>query len=302
MGFVFGPVASRRFGASLGVDLSPHKKQCNFDCLYCELSGSKTVSTQKNPADPQIIFDEIRQVVATKQIDLITLTANGEPTLYPHLETLIDLIIALGKKTMILSNSSTIHKPEVQSALKKLDVVKLSLDCATKRCFKKLDRPNSVDLDLLIRSIADFRRIYNGELLIEILVVKGFNDNHDEFKALNRALQTINPTRVDIGTIDRPPAYKVKAISIDKLRELAQNIVGCNINIVEPKRPKNSQSYTKNELLDLISRRSLSRNEAMAILDKPSWQELLSLQNDHQITIKQIGDEQFFILTNSKGN
>ena len=41
MQIIFGPVQSRRFGESLGVDLSPQIKQCNYDCLYCELKGKK---------------------------------------------------------------------------------------------------------------------------------------------------------------------------------------------------------------------------------------------------------------------
>ena len=39
---IFGPVASRRFGRSLGIDLSPQSKQCNFNCVYCELGAGKT--------------------------------------------------------------------------------------------------------------------------------------------------------------------------------------------------------------------------------------------------------------------
>ncbi|MEA2100218.1 MAG: hypothetical protein U9P72_08810, partial [Campylobacterota bacterium] len=42
---IFGPINSRRFGMSLGIDLSPALKQCNFDCLYCELAPSPTVDS-----------------------------------------------------------------------------------------------------------------------------------------------------------------------------------------------------------------------------------------------------------------
>lgn len=300
MSFVFGPVASRRFGASLGVDLSPHKKQCNFDCLYCELKGAKTVSVQENPADPERIFADIKGAVETKKIDVITLTANGEPTLYPHLDRLIDLIKTLNKKTMILSNGSTIDKPEIQNTLKKLDVVKLSLDCATKECFKKLDRPKEIGLDLIVDGMGRFREVFDGELVIEILVVKGFNDNKEEFEAINMALQTIKPDRVDVGTIDRPPAYRVEAVNFERLRELASYINGFEVKVVEPKRAKNSQKYTKNELLDLINMRSLSTDEAKAILDEASYSLLLELQNEDKILLKEINGNHFYIATPPK--
>ncbi len=35
MGYLFGPVLSKRLGKSLGLDVVPHKI-CNFDCIYCE--------------------------------------------------------------------------------------------------------------------------------------------------------------------------------------------------------------------------------------------------------------------------
>ena len=46
--YIFGPINSRRFGVSLGIDLSGDIKQCNFDCLYCELEAKKAI----NPAYP----------------------------------------------------------------------------------------------------------------------------------------------------------------------------------------------------------------------------------------------------------
>ena len=34
--YLFGPVPSRRFGRSLGVDLNPYKT-CSLDCVFCQL-------------------------------------------------------------------------------------------------------------------------------------------------------------------------------------------------------------------------------------------------------------------------
>ena len=82
---IFGPIHSRRFGVSLGVDLSPFVKQCNFDCLYCELAQSQTTQNQTNIVEVDEIIDALKEHLDEK-IDVITLTANGEPTLYPYLE------------------------------------------------------------------------------------------------------------------------------------------------------------------------------------------------------------------------
>ena len=90
MQVVFGPIISRRFGISLGVDVSPNKKQCNFDCVYCELRANKPVDYQTTVIPVQTIVDSIaHHLQKQSNIDVLTFTANGEPTLYPFLEDLI---------------------------------------------------------------------------------------------------------------------------------------------------------------------------------------------------------------------
>ena len=121
---IFGPIYSRRFGKSLGVDLSPGKKQCNFDCLYCELDPAKTMDKQDEVLSVAEIATAIKIALSEhKDIDFLTLTANGEPTLYPYLSELIDEINTFKgtTKTLILTNAAMIDDEKIQEALVKLD-------------------------------------------------------------------------------------------------------------------------------------------------------------------------------------
>ena len=113
---IFGPIPSRRFGMSLGIDLSPNVKQCNFDCLYCELSYAKTMSKQTDIISVKDIVTALKKSLAKHDnIDVITFTANGEPSLYPHLSELIDEIDKFkgSTKTLILSNGANIYEKEI---------------------------------------------------------------------------------------------------------------------------------------------------------------------------------------------
>ena len=141
MKIVFGPVSSRRFGTSLGVDLSPAQKCCNFDCVYCELTAAKPVFAAINPPSVEQVMAEVKIALAAHpHIDVITLTANGEPTLYPHLARLArELNLIKGSsKTLILSNGSGALNPQICEALKELDIVKFSLDSAVQKTFTSL--------------------------------------------------------------------------------------------------------------------------------------------------------------------
>jgi wyosine [tRNA(Phe)-imidazoG37] synthetase (radical SAM superfamily) len=277
MSFVFGPVSSRRFGLSLGVDLSPDRKRCNYDCLYCELKSAAPIAVFDAPAeiaDPAEIAREVEAALKTCTPDALTITANGEPTLYPYLGALIDRLKAIrgGAKLIILSNGSTIGVPSVSDALIKLDMVKLSLDAAEIIAFKKIDRPekNYRNLSHIINDMIAFRKRYKGALIIEILLVAGVNDSLANFEALENALRLIAPDRIDIGTIERPSAYKVEAVANETMQILADRLSGLNAQIISSKHAIAKRSLDERALIETIARRPLSFSEADAILDAPT--------------------------------
>lgn len=271
---IFGPIPSRRFGISLGIDLSPSKKQCNFDCLYCELEGAKTVDKMDTFPSVDEIIKAIKESFKNHpKIDVITITCNGEPTLYPKLSELIDEInkIKGETKTLILSNGSTIYKKEIFEALLKIDIVKLSLDCVSEKCFKKLDRQNkSVEIEKIVPSMIEFSQKTKKDFVLEVLFVKDINDKDEEIELLFNAAKQINPKRIDIGTIDRPPAYKVNPVSYEFLEDVANKFEGLNVNIVFKNRLKQIISYNKEEILSMINRRPLTIEDIENMFDNQS--------------------------------
>jgi len=303
MDIIFGPVNSRRFGKSLGVDLSPTKKQCNFDCLYCELAPAQTVASYQDILSVSEIISALTQaLLAHQDIDVITLTANGEPTLYPHLEELIDAInlIKNSTKTLILSNGSTINQPKIQKALYKLDSVKLSLDCATNSCLKKLDRSHqSITIESIMQGMLSFKQKYTKPLIIETLFVKNINDKPQEIRQLNQFLLQLNPTRIDIGTIDRPPAYNVGSLSYEELYALSQQFdQKLPIYISSRKKIESKPArYSRNEIMQTLSKRPLSPEDIEILFDATSQEELKELQKEGKITIKKQNNINFYIIS-----
>ncbi|WP_281951294.1 radical SAM protein [Nitrosophilus kaiyonis] len=301
MKYIFGPVNSRRFGLSLGIDLSPDQKICNFDCLYCELEPAKPTDKILNPPNVDEIVKEVKEALKKyKDIDVITITSNGEPTLYKDLDKLVDELnkIKDNKKLLILSNGSLIYKKNIQKTLSKIDIVKLSLDCATKSCFKKLDRPLksiSIDLEKIINGMIEFRKIYKGTLIIEILVVKGINDKKEEFEKLNDVLQKIKPDRVDIGTIDRPPAYRVEPVSFEKLFELSNYLQNIPINIVSRKDSKNfEKELNEDEILNTLKHRPFTHDDIKTVFSKSSIKKFEKLLKEKKIGEKKISNVTFY--------
>ncbi|MDR0467775.1 MAG: radical SAM protein [Campylobacteraceae bacterium] len=299
MSLTFGPVSSRRFGLSLGIDLSPEQKQCNYDCLYCELKGAKTVDKVKNPP---LVVDVIKDVTLSllkyTDIEVITITANGEPTLYPNLKELVSQLnkIKKEKKLLILSNASTISSETIQDALLDIDIVKLSLDSADEKIFKKLDRPHKqINLQDVINGMIEFRKKFKNSLVLEVLVVKDLNDTKEEFEKLNLVFNKIKPDRVDIGTIDRPSAYKVDAVTVDRLEFLSKFIENIPVNIA--KRDKNIKGVydlNKDEILSLLKKRPQSEGDVKNIMSKKTQQNFFELLEEKKIKLVDVANINFY--------
>ena len=308
---IFGPIYSRRFGTSLGIDLSPKSKQCNFDCLYCELEGQRAQASMQEVLPPESIIKELEKKL-TPNLDVLTITANGEPTLYPHLYELICAIkerIPPHLKTLILSNGSRFGEPSVQRALLLFDIVKFSLDGAQEREFLRIDRPHkSLKLEQIKQGILEFSRLYKGELIAEILLVQGVNDTQSNLKELAQTLSQINPKRIDLSTIDRPPAYKSKPLDSASLAQIADFFKAQlpHIPIALPTRPSHTTSQPQESkaqtpsisdlasLIDLIKRRPLEVHEAHAMLDERTLPLLHNALESKQIFIQEINGLRFY--------
>jgi wyosine [tRNA(Phe)-imidazoG37] synthetase (radical SAM superfamily) len=298
---IFGPIHSRRFGVSLGIDLSPSYKQCNFDCLYCELAPAATVDHQESVISVEEIITELQTALKEhRNIDEITITANGEPTLYPHLSQLIDEIdkIKEEKETLILTNSATLTDEKVFNTLLKLDQVKLSLDAVTPEVFKKIDRPHpSLKIDDVVSAIERFSHAYKGKLFIEILFVRGLNDTKEEIDALNDVLKKIEALRIDIGTIDRPPAYPVEGISYGELHSIATRFdADLPINIASRRHAEFAQSaYTKKEIINTLDKRPLTPEDIKILFDATTQKALQELIDAKKVVKIERAKLEFYI-------
>lgn len=284
----------------MGIDLSPALKQCNFDCLYCELAPSATTDEQKNVVEVSTIINELKEHLHDK-IDVITITANGEPTLYPYLDELIDELnkIKNGTQTLILTNSSTLVNEKVFNSLLKLDQVKLSLDAVSNSVFKRIDRPHvNIEIEQIVQKVIKFSKVYKGKLFIEILFVKDLNDTKEEIQKLNDVLMQLKVTRIDIGTIDRPPAYPVSGVSYKELHEIShlfESSLPIHIASRVHAEPNNA-SYDNEEILNTLDKRPLTAEDIDLLFDEESKKRLDLLIKNSRIAKKSVGNLEFFIL------
>ena len=239
---VFGPIHSRRLGVSLGINLSPDDgKVCSFDCLYCEAGfNAQGTGSAGLPLKEKVKKDLFNKLSSMKekneQLDVITFSGNGEPTLHPDFPEIIDSVLALrdefypSAKVSVLTNSTKIFSEPVVQALKKVDNNILKLDSAVEETMQLIDRPNSpgFTVERLIEGLKQFE----GSGIIQTMFLRGShnginidNTTPREVEALIEAYNEIKPREIMIYSLDRStPAEKLIKVEKDKLRELGKEI------------------------------------------------------------------------------
>ena len=233
-GVIYGPVNSRRLGLSLGINLLPtSKKYCSYDCIYCHygftdvhtLELPQEVDHQPTPEEVKIALEDYLK--KDKNISYITFSGNGEATLHPQFSEMVDIVKKVrdeyvpSVKVVILSNSSTVDKPEIRKALKKLDLRIMKLDCGTEKTWMALNHPHkSLSLVKMVEGLQKLK-----DVIIQTIFVKGTVDNTEDKEVENwiSKLKVIKPKEVQIYTCDRPvPDKGIEKVPKEVLYKIAE--------------------------------------------------------------------------------
>ncbi|MDP3694534.1 MAG: radical SAM protein, partial [Desulfocapsaceae bacterium] len=166
----------------------------------------------------------LEQGTGGRPIDVFTLTAMGEPTLHTGIGKIIAYLKGkTSKPVAVLTNGTLFFDPKVRAELSAADIVIPSLDAARQESFERVNQPASmVNLEQVIEGLALFRREFRGELWLEILLVRDMNDSLEDFVALQQAVRKINPARIQLNTVARPPMDgRARPVTREKMEQAA---------------------------------------------------------------------------------
>lgn len=217
-GMVYGPVASRRLGRSLGINLLPSRhKLCTFDCAYCQYGPTSS-------SDASTLVDElpsVEEVIVAVEEALhrlpgppawLTFSGNGEPTLHPGFPAAVDAVIALRDRlcpqarTAVLSCSTEAGRPEVCAAIARLDARIMKLDVGSEEALQRYNRPAAgVTLAGILEGLGQVE-----EVTLQTLFAGGEDGNfsRSEVDAWLERVARLGPRAVQLYTLARPTASR----------------------------------------------------------------------------------------------
>jgi wyosine [tRNA(Phe)-imidazoG37] synthetase (radical SAM superfamily) len=237
-GVTYGPVRSRRLGASLGVNILPFDvKVCSFNCNYCQCGWTTDVVDDAALAKyawptAEQVGDELRKTLLDlkskgEKLDCITLAGNGEPTLHPDFLEVVKAILAVRDEVMpgvrcdILSNAAHLDRPKVVEGLNLLDERYMKLDAGTDEQFLNMNSPvTEVGIWDIMKNLAKLK-----DFVVQAMFTHGRRENTDEKSVVDwiQAVKRVKPKAVQIYSVDRFPAdKKIHKVERGLLEEIGQ--------------------------------------------------------------------------------
>ena len=244
---IFGPVHSRRLGLSLGVNLLPtHAKLCSFDCIYCECGWNAERRGDRRFNDREVVRTTLEEVLE-KMVsegtppDVITFAGNGEPTMHPEFEAVIDDTIALrdrlcpSAKISVLSNATQLHRPEVVRALLRVDNNILKLDSAFDTTVQLINKPQQASYT--VARVVEQMRPFARQMILQTMFLRGTfegqrvdNTTEEELTAWLRCVEELQPRSVMVYSIDRDtPCPTLEKVAREELEAIARRVEALGI-------------------------------------------------------------------------
>jgi wyosine [tRNA(Phe)-imidazoG37] synthetase (radical SAM superfamily) len=270
--YLFGPVPSRRFGRSLGVDLNPYKI-CSLDCVFCQLGRTteKTVIRQEYVPTGEVISELKEWLKTDGKADYITLSGSGEPTLHSRFGEVLKFIRKNSEiPALLLTNGTMLNLPEARKAASFADIVKVSLSAWDQASYRWVNRPHpQLHFDKLLEGQKAFRSQFNGEFWMEVFLVGGMNSMRDDVRKIADLVKEIDPDRIQLNTAVRPTAEDfAAALSKERMEELT-HLFDPTAEVIAEFRARHVEHMQTNQetILSMLQRRPCTADQIADVFD-----------------------------------
>jgi wyosine [tRNA(Phe)-imidazoG37] synthetase (radical SAM superfamily) len=282
----YGPVPSRRFGLSLGVDVVPHKTCC-YDCVYCQLGKTNNLTVERQDFYPlSEILDDVKNVLETgPKPDVITLAGSGDASLYLSLGPLLKGLHELTDvPILLLTNGGLLFKDEVARDVSHVDILGPSLDAGDPQTFQRINQPHkSISFEQMYTGLQAVTKNHPGKVQLEVMLAKDINDSADDIAQIASCLEHVRKDSIDINTPVRPvpdrPVYACPSATLNN----ALSVFGQSARVIANYSGRQAEtldaSGADKRVLELLSRRpctvddlhsslGLHRNQILKIIEQ----------------------------------
>jgi wyosine [tRNA(Phe)-imidazoG37] synthetase (radical SAM superfamily) len=214
--------------------LPTDRKVCSSNCVYCQYGWTQPGTSGEALKRAPELLREIEEAFTRHAgegtpVDCITLAGNGEPTLHPDLEALVEGVRGLrdryfpGAKVGILSDATQVHRPGVRRALARCDERYMKFDAGDEATWRRINAPlGNTKFDVMAEGLRGMQ-----DLVLQSMFIQGSYDNtggpHVE-RWIN-AVRAIGPRSVQVYTVDRGTAAEgITEVPRETLQAIADRL------------------------------------------------------------------------------
>jgi wyosine [tRNA(Phe)-imidazoG37] synthetase (radical SAM superfamily) len=294
----------------LGVDLVP-PKICTYDCVYCQVGKTTKKTLQRKEYVPtEEVLEEVKDFLskAGTSIDHFSLSGSGEPTLHSRIGSVINGIKGMSAiPVAVLTNGSLLYLEEVRNDVGQADIILPSLDGVSKEVFTRINRPHQgISVEKVVEGLVDFRKVYRGQIWLEILFCKGINDSTNEIHQMKTAVDRIQPDRIHINTVVRPPTESwAVPLTLEEMEEI-QAFLGEKASIISEfdRHPLSlPEVNVQEEIFRILRRRPLSLvdlSQRMTIPKEELEATMQPMVEAGKIKTRRFGDSIYYEVSKSR--
>ena len=224
---------------SLGINLTL-PKTCTFDCVYCQLGRTKDLTILRSEyiklseiiEELRVWLDSCKNNLAA--LDYVTISGSGEPTLNTKIPDLISELRRLSPvKIAVITNASLLSDASLRREISGADLIVPSLDAVTQELFVKVDRPHKdIKIEDIINGLISLRREFKGKIWLEVMLIRGLNDDIRHIRKLKGVIEKVNPDRIQINSPVRTASEAgISPVPKAKLKKI-KDILGDKAEII----------------------------------------------------------------------
>jgi len=210
----------------LEVNILP-EKHCNFDCIFCPIGRSQNkVDTQKafDKIDSSLI--ELEVMIENTKAEVIFINSKGEALVNEKIIEVINIIKGKGLPVKLLSNGYILNWLEFKEIANMCEEVIGEIKVISNEDFQKIQRPiEGYTFENHISNMKAFREQYKGIFILEVTILKGYNDDDESIKKIKNIIKEISPSKIIITRIEDEIFKNKLGITDERFEEISNTLL-----------------------------------------------------------------------------
>ncbi len=225
-GFSYKDIYSEDGKRILEVNILP-EKHCNFDCIFCPIGRAQNkVDTQKSFEEMDSSLKELESMIENTKAELVFINSKGEALVNENIIDIINIIKGKGVPVKLLSNGYILNWPEFKEIANMCEEVIGEIKVASNEDFQKIQRPiEGYTFENHISNMKAFREQYKGKFILEVTILKGYNDDEESIQKLKSVIKEISPNKVIIERLEDEKFKKKLGIPDERFEEISNSLL-----------------------------------------------------------------------------